>query len=203
MANYKNGETQNVLIVGTGGQGVILASNILSDVLSCIEGMDVKKSETHGMSQRGGSVHSQVRFGDKVYAPFISPGEAQVILAFEEAEGLRWSHYLAPDGVMILNKDKIVPPLSFVGLAKYPDEELVEFKKKDQRVREIDALAIAKEVGNVKVVSVVLLGALSAMLDFPDEVWKQNLEKRVPAKALEANLKAFDRGAAAMKEVHA
>ncbi len=196
MANYK--ETQNVLIVGCGGQGVILASNILSDVLSCIDGMDVKKAETHGMSQRGGSVHAQVRFGEKVYAPFISPGEAQVILAFEEAEGLRWSHYLAKDGVMILNQERVIPPLAFVGMADYPEESLDNLKKRDD-VKCIDANKMAKEIGNVKVASVVLLGALAAMLDFPEKTWKENLEKRVPAKALEANMKAFDAGYAAMK----
>ncbi|MEG1536857.1 MAG: indolepyruvate oxidoreductase subunit beta [Clostridiales bacterium] len=196
MAN--NQETRNVLIVGCGGQGVILASNILSDVLSCIDHMDVKKSETHGMSQRGGSVHAQVRFGEKVYSPFISPGEAQVILAFEEAEGLRWSHYLAKDGIMILNQEKVIPPLAFVGLAEYPEAGLANLKKHTE-VKCIDANDIARQIGNVKVASVVLLGALAAKLDFPEEIWKENLVKRVPAKALEANLKAFDAGFTAMK----
>ncbi|MEG1500937.1 MAG: indolepyruvate oxidoreductase subunit beta [Clostridiales bacterium] len=195
MADMK---TKNVLIVGTGGQGVILASDILSDVLSCIDGMDVKKSETHGMSQRGGSVHSQVRFGSKVHAPFVTAGEAQVVLAFEESEGLRWSHALATDGMMILNKERIVPPLAYAGLAEYPDKGIEELKK-DSRVKAIDANQIAKDIGNIKVVSVVLLGALAATLDFDNQIWLDNLKKRVPAKALEANLQAFAKGMEAMK----
>ena len=191
MAN----EVKNVLIVGTGGQGVILASDILSDVLSDIEGIEVKKNETHGMSQRGGSVHSQVRFGPKVNTPFISPGEADVILAFEEAEGLRWSHYLATDGVMILNTETIVPPLAYVGLAEYPYKEIAELKK-DSRVKTIDAYTLAAEAGNIKVVSVVLLGALAALLGFDHEIWLNNLEKRVPPKAVRANIFGFDKGLA-------
>lgn len=193
MAN----QVKNVLIVGTGGQGVILASDILSDVLSDVPGMEVKKNETHGMSQRGGSVHSQVRFGPKVHTPFISPGEVDVILAFEEAEGLRWSHYLAPDGVMILNNESIVPPLAYVGLAQYPYDDIEDLKK-DERVKVIDAYKIATEAGNTKVVSVVLLGALAARLDIDKDIWLTNLKNRVPAKALEANLLGFDKGMAAI-----
>lgn len=192
-----NNQVKNVLIVGTGGQGVILASDILSDVLGDVPNVEVKKTETHGMSQRGGSVHSQVRFGPQVHTPFISPGEADVILAFEEAEGLRWHHYLAPDGVMILNTESIVPPLAYVGLAKYPDQEIEELHK-DQRVKFIDAYALAEKSGNVKVVSVVLLGALAQMLGFDEDIWQNNLKKRVPEKALEANRKGFAAGRAAV-----
>lgn len=192
-------DVKNVLIVGTGGQGVILASDVLSDVLGKNEELQVKKSETHGMSQRGGSVHSQVRFGTEVYAPFVSPGEADVILAFEEAEGLRWSHFLADDGIMILNKEKIVPPLAQAGLAKYPDKE-IEALKKDKRVKCIDAYRIACDAGNTKVVSAVLLGALSVILDLDQNVLADVLKKRVPAKALDCNLKGLDEGRIAMKE---
>lgn len=186
-------DVKNVLIVGTGGQGVILASDILSDVLADVSGIEVKKNETHGMSQRGGSVHSQVRFGSKVNTPFISPGEADIILAFEEAEGLRWSHYLAPDGVMILNTENIVPPLAYVGLAEYPYDEIAALKK-DPRVKSLDAYKLAAEVGNTKVVSVILLGALAGILGFEKNIWLANLEKRVPPKALKANLLGFEKG---------
>ena len=190
-------DVKNVLIVGTGGQGVILASDILSDVLADIEGIEVKKNETHGMSQRGGSVHSQVRFGEKVHTPFISPGEADVILAFEEAEGLRWSHYLARDGVMILNSENIVPPLAYVGLTRYPYQEIAKLKE-DKRIKVINAHNIALETGNVKVVSVVLLGALAAILGFEKGIWVNNLQKRVPEKALKANLIGFEKGLSAV-----
>jgi len=186
-------DVKNVLIVGTGGQGVILASNILSDVLSSDPGLQVKKIETHGMSQRGGSVHSQVRFGPQVHAPFISPGEADIILAFEEAEAVRWQHYLAEDGTLLLNNEKIVPPLTQAGLAKYPDGAIAELMR-DKRVVCIDAYQIAAETGNTKVVSVVLLGALSALLDFQPQHWLDVLQAHVPEKALAANLTAFEKG---------
>lgn len=194
MANVKN-----ILIVGTGGQGVILASDVLSDVLSQSSELEVKKSETHGMSQRGGSVHSQVRFGPNVHAPFISPREADVILAFEEAEGLRWLHYLADDGVMILNTEQIVPPLAHAGLANYPYKE-IELIKKDQRVKSINALQIAMEAGSSKVTSAVLLGALASLLDFNSGDWIAVLTKKVPPKSIQANLEAFENGRKAMLE---
>lgn len=191
-------EVKNILIVGTGGQGVILASDILSDVLADIEGVEVKKNETHGMSQRGGSVHSQVRFGPMVHTPFISPGEADIILAFEEAEGLRWSHYLAPDGVMILNRENIVPPLAYVGLAQYPYDEINELKK-DPRVKVIEAHRLAEEAGSVKVVSVVLLGTLSALLGFEQAIWLDNIKKSVPQKAIDSNMVGFEKGYEAVR----
>ncbi|MGI6630053.1 MAG: indolepyruvate oxidoreductase subunit beta [Bacillota bacterium] len=186
-------KVKNILIVGTGGQGVILASDILSDVLGSNEQLQVKKSETHGMSQRGGSVHSQIRYGPEVHTPFVSPGEADIILAFEQAEGLRWSHYLADDGIMILNNENIIPPLAYAGLAKYPETGIKRLKN-DKRVKEIDAYKIATEAGSIKVVSVVLLGAISELLDFDRYIWINILTKRVPEKMLQVNIVAFEEG---------
>lgn len=186
-------QVTNILIVGVGGQGVILASDILTDVMGDLDHIEVKKTETHGMSQRGGSVHAQIRYGQKVDSPYISPGEANVILAFEEAEGLRYSHYLAEAGGMILNSMQIIPPLVNTGLAEYPTKAINELKKRSQ-IKSIDALKIATEIGNEKVVSVVLLGALASMLEFKDEVWFKVIKNKVPPKAIEANLKAFTEG---------
>lgn len=189
---------KNILIVGTGGQGVILASDILTDVMGNTDHIEVKKTETHGMSQRGGSVHAQIRFGQKVASPYISPGEANVILAFEEAEGLRYVHYLADTGGMILNNMQIIPPLVNTGLAEYPDKAIDELKTNPQ-VKSINALKIASEIGNEKVVSVVLLGALASMLEFEDETWINTIKNKVPPKALDANLKAFTEGKLALQ----
>jgi len=186
-------QVTNILIVGTGGQGVILASDILTDVMSKTDHIEVKKTETHGMSQRGGSVHAQIRYGQKVASPYISPGEADVILAFEEAEGLRYSHYLTDTGGMILNNMQIIPPLVNTGLAEYPVQAINELKKNHQ-IKSINALKIASEIGNEKVVSVVLLGALASMLEFEDEIWINIIKNKVPPKALEANLKAYTEG---------
>jgi indolepyruvate ferredoxin oxidoreductase, beta subunit len=191
--------TTNILIVGTGGQGVILASDILTDVMGNANNIEVKKTETHGMSQRGGSVHAQIRYGHKVASPYISPGEADVILAFEEAEGLRYSHYLAKEGGMILNNMQIIPPLVNTGMDEYPDKAIDELKAHPQ-IKCIDALKIASEIGNEKVVSVVLLGALASMLEFEDEIWINIIKNKVPPKALDANLKAFAEGKNSLKK---
>jgi indolepyruvate ferredoxin oxidoreductase, beta subunit len=191
-------EIKNILIVGVGGQGVILASDILTDVLGDIESIEVKKTETHGMSQRGGSVHAQIRYGKNIASPFISPGEADIILAFEEAEGLRYAHYLTQEGKMILNSMQIIPPLVNTGLVEFPYEAINELTN-NPNVKRIKALKIASDLGNEKVVSVVLLGALAKLLDFDDNNWLDKLKTKLPKKVLSVNLKAFAEGKKALQ----
>jgi indolepyruvate ferredoxin oxidoreductase beta subunit len=186
-------ETRNILIVGVGGQGVILASTALSEV-AMASGYDVKKNEAHGQSQRGGTVPSHVRYGKKVYSPIIARGEADTVLAFEELEGLRFAHFLRKAGKMILNKQKIYTPRVSSGLDCYPEEVVSTLKTEGIDTVEVDALRIAQELGNPLVVSTVLLGVLSRYLEFPPEKWKVVLDGLVPPKHREVNLKAFDRG---------
>ena len=187
-------KTFNIVIVGVGGQGVILASKVISNA-ALEAGLDVKQSEVHGMSQRGGSVISHVRIGEKVYSPLVTEGEADVILAFEKLEALRYSHWVKEDGKIIYADTKINPSTVVAGLAKYPenvDEQLDNLKCK---VIKIDAAKLAQEAGNVKAVNTVLVGALSNFLpEINDNVWKKVLKKSVPAKVLDVNLKAFSMG---------
>jgi len=187
-------ETRNVLIVGVGGQGVILASAILSQA-AMEAGHDTKQSEIHGMSQRGGVVSSHVRFGEKVWSPMVPEGEAHVILAFERAEALRAVHLLAPGGQVIVNAQSIIPPLASGKDFSYPEDPLGAVRQRTERMVEVDAISEARELGNEKMISVLLLGALSVHLDFPGEVWKKVIRARVPKGTEEGNLKAFARGA--------
>jgi len=150
-------KTRNVLIVGVGGQGVILASNALSTA-AMAGGYDVKKNEAHGQSQRGGTVPSHIRYGKKVYSPIIGRGEADLILAFEELEGLRFAHFLKIDGKMILNRQRIYPPRVSSGLDKYPEDVVSTLKENGIETIEVDALSIANNLGNPLVVSTILLG---------------------------------------------
>lgn len=188
--------TTNILIVGVGGQGTILASRILSQVVLSA-GYDVKVSEIHGMSQRGGSVVTQVRFGEKVHAPIITAGEVDAILAFEQLEAKRWLPTLKEGGTMIVNTQKINPMPVIVGAAKYPKTILADMEKV-ANVVPLDALGEAMKAGNQKAVNVVLLGVLSARLEdkiqIKEEAWLEALEKSVPAKLLEINMKAFKAG---------
>jgi indolepyruvate ferredoxin oxidoreductase, beta subunit len=186
-------ETRNILIVGVGGQGVILASTALSEV-AMASGYDVKKNEAHGQSQRGGTVPSHVRYGKKVYSPIIARGEADTVLAFEELEGLRFAHFLRKQGKMILNKQRIYTPRVSSGLDRYPEEVVSNLRSEGIDTVEVDALRIAQELGNPLVVSTVLLGVLSRYLEFPPEKWKDVLDGLVPPKHREVNLKAFNRG---------
>lgn len=186
-------ETKNILIVGVGGQGVVLASAILSEV-ALTAGYDVKKSEVHGMSQRGGVVSSHVRLGARVHSPLIPEGGADVILAFERAEALRWSHELKNGGVLIVNVQKIVPPIAVDTRYQYPDDALEQLKARVKNLRVLDAEAISKELGNVRLANTVLLGALADTLDVPAEVWREVIAKRVPKGTAEANLRAFEAG---------
>jgi len=189
---------KNILIVGVGGQGVILASNILTEA-ALMRGFDVKKNEAHGQSQRSGSVPSHIRYGKKVYSPIIIPGEADIILAFEELEALRWANYLKPGGKIIVNKQRIYPPSVTSGMDKYPEDVVFILKKEKIDVMEIDGMELANRIGNPLVISTILLGLISNFLDFPERIWTSAISKLVPEKHRDLNLKAFQEGKKLLK----
>lgn len=188
----KNGTT-NILIVGVGGQGVLLASEILSEVAKSSD-LDTKKSEVHGMSQRGGVVTSHVRFGEKVFSPLIPNGEADAVLAFELAEGLRWSHQCKSSGITIVNNQKIIPTIVSTGKFSYPDSPADKIKKKNPGARIIDAFELAKELGNSRLVNTIMLGVLSQFLDLEEEKWIEVIQRMAPKGTGELNKKAFLEG---------
>jgi len=183
-------KTTNVLIVGVGGQGVLLATELLSAV-TMKAGFDAKKSEVHGMAQRGGVVSSHVRFGDKVYSPLIPEGTADVILAFEQAEAQRWIHFLKPEGTVAINRYKMVPPIASMKGFEYPEDSIGVVKSRVKNVTVIDAVKIAKELGNARLVNTILLGVLSQSLDIPEETWTSVIRDRVPKGTEELNVNAF------------
>ena len=183
-------DTTNVLIVGVGGQGIILASEILSDVAMAV-GMDVKKSEVHGMAQRGGVVTSHVRFGPEVLSPLIPKGSADVIIAYESAEGLRWCHELKPDGTIIVNPQRLIPPIASSKEYDYPIDALEQIRSRNV---EVDVTGICQEIGNPKLGSTVLLGTLSTQLSIPESTWLEVIQRRVPKGTEELNVIAFQRG---------
>ena len=185
--------TKNIMIVGVGGQGTLLASRILGSVLLS-RGYDVKVSEVHGMSQRGGSVVTYVRYGEKVYSPVVCEGEADLILAFEQLEAARWISCLKKDGKIIVNTQKMDPMTVVIGAGVYPDGILEEIKSKGADVVELDALSLAVEAGSPKATKVVLIGAMAKNTDIPKEVWLDAVKKCVPEKFLEMNIKAFELG---------
>ncbi len=184
---------KNIIIVGTGGQGVILASEILCDVaLEC--GFDTKKSEIHGMAQRGGVVSSHVRYGAKVASPLITKGDADILLSFELAEAARWIPFIKKEGRVVTSTQRIVPPIVSTGIATYPDhaEEVLKTNSKNPVI--VDALSIAHELGNPRLVNTILLAIISNMLDLPEDAWRKVVSDRVPPKFKDLNMKAFDRG---------
>lgn len=187
--------TTNILIVGVGGQGVLLASEILSEAAR-LAGLDAKKSEVHGMSQRGGVVTSHVRFGKKVFSPLIPAGEADVVLAFEMAEGLRWAGELREGGRMILNKQAIVPPITTTGKYSYPEKIEEKVRKTAPGAVIIDAYAIAKKLGNTRLVNTILLGVLSKSIELDESKWLEVIERMAPKGTGELNKKAFLEGRA-------
>lgn len=182
-----------IMIVGVGGQGVILASELLCEAAMRV-GYDVKKSEVHGMAQRGGSVVSNVRFGEKVYSPLISKGEADILLSFEQLETLRWLDYIKPEGKIIVNMQKIMPMAVAIGQGEYPEDVFGVLKRKTDKIYRVDGLGIATKAGNVKAVNVAIIGALSNHLDIPERIWEEVIENRVPPKTLKINLTAFEMG---------
>ncbi len=184
---------KSVMIVGVGGQGTLLASRLLGAAMTA-KGFDVKVSEVHGMSQRGGSVVTYVRYGEKVYSPIIEEGEADIILAFEQLEAARYLPYLKKGGTVVVNTQKMDPMPVVTGAAKYPEGVLDAIAAKGVKVLALDALSLAEQAGSVKAVNVVLIGAMAKSLGQEPETWLNAIEETVPAKFLEMNRKAFQLG---------
>lgn len=179
-----------IMIVGVGGQGTLLASKLLGRILLS-KGYDVKVSEVHGMSQRGGSVVTYVRYGDKVYSPVIDKGEADYIVSFEMLEAARWAEYLKPDGTIITNTQQVNPMPVIIGACDYPADLENKIKALGIKLDAIDALSLAEQAGTSKAVNIVLMGKLSNYFDFSEQEWMNAIEKSVPEKFLELNKKAF------------
>ncbi|MCX6826158.1 MAG: indolepyruvate oxidoreductase subunit beta [candidate division Zixibacteria bacterium] len=186
-------ETTNILIVGVGGQGVLLASELLSET-AMRAGYNIKKSEVHGMSQRGGVVTSHIKFGKKVYSPIIPYGEVDILISFEQAEALRAVDWLKKDGVVVTAKTRLVPPIATGGKFHYPDDPIADLKKKVKKVIAVDAEQIALELGDIRLVNTILLGGISTDLEFDHKLWEEAIRVRVKPKFVDVNLKAFARG---------
>ena len=186
-------ETKNIMIVGVGGQGSLLASKLLGHLLLG-QGYDVKVSEVHGMSQRGGSVVTYVRYGDHVASPVIDRGEADFIVSFELLEAARWMAFLKPGGQIVTSTQRIDPMPVITGVAEYPDKLVEKMKAAGAKVDALDCLGLAEQAGSNKATNIVLMGRLSHYFDLPEEAWQQSLEAMVPAKFLDLNRKAFELG---------
>jgi len=185
----------NILLVGVGGQGIILASEIMADVFM-EAGYDVKKSEVHGMAQRGGSVSTHVRFGPKVYSPLIKEGEADIFVAFEELEALRYLSYLSPHPTILLNEQRLNPPGVSLGNEDYPADVKEVLSRRAKTFRSIPARDLAVRAGDVRAANVVLLGALQSILPIPEKMWTDHILKGFPPQAGPVNLEAFRLGKA-------
>ncbi|MEN6584081.1 MAG: indolepyruvate oxidoreductase subunit beta [Armatimonadota bacterium] len=192
----------NISLVGVGGQGTLLASEILCHV-GLLSGKDVKKSEVHGMAQRGGSVVSQVRVGNKVHSPLIAVGETDILMAFEKVEALRFAHFLAPDGIAMVNDQEIRPVTVSTGQSEWPEDLDGKLRSTFSKLELVPALDMARELGNVRAVNVVMIGALSKHLEIADEVWREAITALVKPRFLELNLKAYEIGRAAATPVPA
>lgn len=186
-------ETKSIMIVGVGGQGSLLASRIIGNVLLS-QGYDVKVSEVHGMSQRGGSVVTYVKYGDKVYSPVIERGEADIIVSFELLEAARWVSYLKKGGHLITSTQTLDPMPVITGAAEYPSDIVEKIKALGVDIIAADALSLAEQAGNAKASNVVLMGLIASKMSFDDEVWRDAVKQCVPEKFLELNLKAFELG---------
>ena len=187
-------DTKNIMIVGVGGQGTLLASKMLGYVL-LQQGYDVKVSEVYGMSQRGGSVVTYVRYGKKVYSPVIDKGEADVIISFEKLEAARWLEFLKKDGTIITNTQEVEPMPVITGAAAYPENLIEKMQAAGAKVDAKDFLSIAQEAGSAKAVNIALMGRLSTYFsEISDEQWQDAIEKIVPPKFLDLNRKAFEAG---------
>ena len=183
----------NIILTGVGGQGILMASEIIS--AAAVEaGYDVKKSEVHGMAQRGGSVNSHVRFGDKIYSPLVMKGDCDLLLAFEKLEALRMADFVKADGSIIANDQRINPSTVISGAATYPENIEAILKKRFKSVTFINAREIAEQAGNPRTANTAMLGAASRLLDIPADIWRKAIIQRVPERAIEANLKSFQIG---------
>ena len=177
------------MIVGVGGQGTLLTSRILGGI-TLEAGYDVKLSEVHGMAQRGGSVVTFVRYGEKVAEPIVEEGQADVLIAFETLEALRYAHFVKEDGVIVVNEQRIDPITVVTGVATYP-ENIIDNLEKDHKILKVDAMAEALKRGNSNVFNLIVLGVAAKHMDFSKETWLQVIEKTVPPKTIEINKKAF------------
>ncbi|MBI4495694.1 MAG: indolepyruvate oxidoreductase subunit beta [Deltaproteobacteria bacterium] len=183
----------NILLAGVGGQGLILASEVMGDAF--VEGgFEVKKSEVHGMSQRGGSVTTHVRFGEKIHSPLIKEGEVDILVAFEELEALRYLHFLRPKPAVLLNRQRIHPPSVALGAEVYPPDAAEVLSSLAGRFISIPGRELALRAGDARALNAVLLGAFSSLFSLPEELWIGHLLRRFPAKAQSANLEAFRLG---------
>lgn len=183
----------NILLCGVGGQGILLASELIAFALLA-SGMDAKKSEVHGMAQRGGSVEAHLRYGKKVHSPLIEPGTADVLIALETMEAMRYLPYLNKNSTVIINTQKIMPPAVATGKTEYPDNIISELKSRGLKVIPIDGFEIARKAGNVKAANVSLVGALSSIMPIPEETFIKVIKEKVPARFLDVNLEVFQEG---------
>ena len=186
---------QDILMVGVGGQGIILASDIMGEV-ALDAGYDVKKTDTLGMAQRGGSVVSHVQIAEQVWSPLLREGGVDILLAFEKLEAARWSYYLQPRGVAIVNNQSI-PPLSVsLGTQQYPSDEEIEdiLKRQTERIYFVDGTSRAKELGDIRTLNMVMLGCVSLLLPIDVHAWKERMSQRIPSNILQINITAFDQG---------
>ncbi len=186
-------ETKGIVICGVGGQGSLLASKLLGKVL-VNEGYDIKVSEVHGMSQRGGSVITYVRYGDKVYSPVVQTGEAEFVISFERIEAARYAHLLKKGGIIITNTQRIDPMPVIIGAAEYPENILDELTAKGVQIEAMDALALAEQAGSSKAVNIVLMGQLAKHFHIDYDKWITAIEQTVKPQFVEMNKKAFELG---------
>lgn len=189
-------DTKGILITGVGGQGILLASDILCRVFMAA-GMDVKKSEVHGMAQRGGCVTSHVRYGAKVFSPLSKKKDIDILLSFEKMDTLRYLDYLKEEASIIINTEELYPPAVNLGDASYPSDAIETVKRLFPKVQSVDATTLALQAGNIRAVNTVLLGALSVNLPLPIEMWEKGLHESLSPRLLEVNRKAFHLGRAA------
>ena len=186
-------EQGNILFCGVGGQGILLASEVTAYSLLAV-GMEARKSEVHGMAQRGGSVTAQLRYGTKVYSPLISVGEADIVVSFEMMEAARYLPYMHKDTKVIVNTHKIYPPAVATGKMEYPENVLDELTSQNIHVKELDAFAIASQVGEVRAVNIVMVGVLSTYLPIEEQVFLDVMNERIPERFRDVNIKAFKEG---------
>lgn len=186
-------EVKSILFAGVGGQGILRASDIICEVIM-EAGLDVKKSEVHGMAQRGGCVTSHVRYGKKVYSPLAEPGSIQTLISFEKMEALRYLRFLKKDAAIIVNTEEIYPPAVNMGDAPYPEDAISFLKKHYGKVISFNAAELAQKAGNIKTANVVLLGAVSNLMNINQSIWQSVIKKSFPEKLVKINLDAFHMG---------